>query len=148
MQDADASTSGVAVRLAPWPALIGIASMLVDHRPVGAAGPETQYELCAERVLDALSPDVKSGLATLAALPLVDRDIASAVLGCRAAQTVCNRAVELGLLDERDGRLEVHRRLQVHLGRVRTPESERTPLVGIAGGACDVSTPPRMGRGF
>ena len=55
--------------------------------PSGLPDPVTQYELCAERVLEALAPDDVSGLATLASLPLIDRDVASSVLGLRPGGT-------------------------------------------------------------
>ena len=108
-----------------WPALVGLASMLPDQRSFGAAGAVAQYELCAERVLEALAPDEMSGLATLASLPLIDRDVATSVLGAPAGRDICNRAVELGLLDERDGALEFHALLQLHLERSSAEKSKQ-----------------------
>ena len=51
---------------------------------------------------------MRTGLAILGALPLVDRELAAELLGADRAETVCGEALTLGVLDERDGRLELH----------------------------------------
>ena len=91
-----------------WPAVIGLASV-ADATPAADVDmPEALYEFFADEVYRALELPVRTGLAILGALPLVDRELAAELLGADRAETVCGEALTLGVLDERDGRLELH----------------------------------------
>ena len=91
-----------------WPAVIGLASV-ADAAPADDVDmPEALYEFFADEVYRALELPVRTGLAILGALPLVDRALAAEFLGADRAETVCADALTLGVLDERDGRLELH----------------------------------------
>ncbi len=48
-------------------------------------------------------------------MPLIDRELAVTLLGAERAEEVVGVALELGLLDERDGRLELHSLLEAFL---------------------------------
>jgi ATP/maltotriose-dependent transcriptional regulator MalT len=91
-----------------WPAVIGLAGL--TSSPVGAdvEMPEELYEFFAEEVYRSLEPDVRTGLGLLAVAPLLDRDLARAILGEAQSATVCREALSLGIIDERGGRLELH----------------------------------------
>jgi DNA-binding CsgD family transcriptional regulator len=91
-----------------WPAVIGLASV-AEGTPRGDVDvPEALYEFFADEVYRALELPVRTGLAILGALPLVDRELAAAFLGTERAEAVCTDALALGVLDEREGRLELH----------------------------------------
>ena len=91
-----------------WPAVIGLASV-ADATPAADVDmPEALYEFFADEVYRALELPVRTGLAILGALPLFDRELAAELLGAERAETVCGEALTLGVLDERDGRLELH----------------------------------------
>jgi DNA-binding NarL/FixJ family response regulator len=91
-----------------WPAVIGLAAMTPDARQPDAELPDALYDFFAEELYRGLDPTVRTGLAILAEMPLVDRELAAAILGEERAQEVCDEAVRLGILDERGGRLEFH----------------------------------------
>ena len=101
-------TSGLVALAGGWPAVVGLAGMAPDIQDIDAVMPETLYEFFAEELYRGLAPTVRMGLAILAAMPLVDRPLAATLLGPRLAEQVCEEALSLGLLDERDGRLELH----------------------------------------
>jgi DNA-binding NarL/FixJ family response regulator len=91
-----------------WPAVIGLASV-TDAAPAADVDvPEALYEFFADEVYRALDLPVRTGLAILGTLPLVDRELAASFLGVDRAEAVCGEALTLGILDERDGRLELH----------------------------------------
>jgi ATP/maltotriose-dependent transcriptional regulator MalT len=91
-----------------WPAVIGLASV-ADAAPAPDLDvPEALYEFFADEVYRALDLPVRTGLAILGALPLADRELAAVFLGAERASVVCRDALALGVLDERDGRLELH----------------------------------------
>ncbi len=91
-----------------WPAVIGLASV-ADAAPAPDVDvPEALYEFFADEVYRALELPVRTGLAILGALPLVDRELAAEFLGEARAVAVCSEALALGVLDEREGRLELH----------------------------------------
>ncbi len=100
--------SGLLALAGGWPALIGIASMTPDAPEPDAELPETLYDFFAEELYRGLEPTVRTGLAILAEMPLVDRELAAAILGPERADQVCDEALRLGILDDRDGRLEFH----------------------------------------
>ena len=91
-----------------WPVVVGLAGMVPDVESVDALLPETLLEFFAEAVYRALDPTVRTSLELLAAMPLVDRELATTLLGAERAEQVVSEALALGILDERDGRLELH----------------------------------------
>ena len=91
-----------------WPVVVGLAGMVPDVESVDALLPETLLEFFAEAVYRALDPTVRTSLELLAAMPLVDRELATTLFGAERAEQVVSEALGLGILDERDGRLELH----------------------------------------
>ncbi len=91
-----------------WPAVIGLAGMTPDVTEIDADLPETLYEFFADEIYRALDPRVASGLAVLAAMPIVDEELATVLFGRDRAELVCGESLALGILDDRDGRLELH----------------------------------------
>ena len=91
-----------------WPVVVGLAGMVPDVESVDALLPETLLEFFAEAVYRALDPTVRTSLELLAAMPLVDRELATTLIGAERAEQVVSEALGLGILDERDGRLELH----------------------------------------
>jgi DNA-binding CsgD family transcriptional regulator len=91
-----------------WPAVVGLAGMTPDARQPDAELPEELYDFFAEELWRGLEPTVRTGLAILAEMPLVDRELATTILGEGRAEEVCDEAVGLGIVDERDGYLEFH----------------------------------------
>jgi ATP/maltotriose-dependent transcriptional regulator MalT len=91
-----------------WPAVIGLAAMAADTPLTDVDLPETLSEYFADELFGALDPPIRAGLSTLAAMPLIDRELAVAILGAEQAARVCDDALALGILDERDARLELH----------------------------------------
>ncbi len=101
-------TPGLMALADGWPAVIGLAS-ITDATPEGGVDvPEALYEFFADEVYRGLEPPVRTGLAILGALPVVDREVAVELLGAERALAVCSEALTLGVLDEREGRLELH----------------------------------------
>jgi DNA-binding CsgD family transcriptional regulator/tetratricopeptide (TPR) repeat protein len=91
-----------------WPALVGLAGMTPDAQQPDAALPDALYEFFADELWCGLEPTVRTGLAILAEMPLVDRELAITILGEERADEVCDEAMRLGILDERAGYLEFH----------------------------------------
>jgi DNA-binding NarL/FixJ family response regulator len=91
-----------------WPAVIGLAAMTPDARQPDAELPEALYDFFAEELYRGLDPTVRTGFAILAEMPLIDRELAAAILGAERARAVCDEALRLGILDERGGHLEFH----------------------------------------
>lgn len=101
-------TSGLVALAGGWPAVVGLAGMVPDARDVDAVLPDTLYEFFADELCRGLDPSVRGSLQLLAALPLVDRELAATLLGRERADEAIAKALALGILDERDGRLEFH----------------------------------------
>ena len=103
-------SSGLLTLAGGWPAVIGLAGMAPDVTEIDADAdvPETLFDFFAEEVHRGLEPELSSALSLLAALPLIDRELASLVLGPERAARVCEEALQLGILDDRDDRLELH----------------------------------------
>ncbi|MFO7573443.1 MAG: hypothetical protein R6W48_12715, partial [Gaiellaceae bacterium] len=110
LEDAKAQVASGLVALASgWPAVIGLAA--VSGTDVGTdveEVPESLYRFFAEEVYAALSEEVQRGLATLAIAPLVDHDLAERLLGVEQAGAVCAAALDVGILVDRDARLDLH----------------------------------------
>lgn len=104
----DAMSPGLLALAEGWPAVIGLAGL--TSSPVGAdvEMPEELYEFFAEEVYRSLEPEVRTGLGLLAVAPLLDRELACAILGEAQSTAVCREALALGIIDERGGRLELH----------------------------------------
>ena len=101
-------TAGLLALAGGWPAVVGLAGMAPDAPDPDADRPETLYEFFADELYRGLDPTVRAGLAVLAAMPLVDRELAETILGPERAARVCDEALGLGILEEREGRLELH----------------------------------------
>ena len=118
-----------------WPAVIGLASVSSAEIEAGVEEvPESLYRFFAEEVFSAVGPDVRQGLTTLAVAPLLDRELAVALLGADLAESVCAAALDVGLLAEREGRLDLHPLARAFL-------EERSAQLGLvpsgdAGGIC------------
>jgi ATP/maltotriose-dependent transcriptional regulator MalT len=109
-----------------WPAVIGIASVssaeiAEDVEQV----PESLYRFFADEVFNALGPDVRQGLTTLAVAPVLDHELAAALLGSDDAEIVCTAALDVGLLVEREHRLDLHPLARAFL-------EERSAQLGLA----------------
>jgi ATP/maltotriose-dependent transcriptional regulator MalT len=102
------AASGLVALANGWPAVIGLASVSSAEIDGEEAVPESLYHFFAEEVFDALGDDVRDGLMLLAVAPVVNRDLADELLGEERAETVCNAAIHVGVLVERDSRLELH----------------------------------------
>jgi DNA-binding CsgD family transcriptional regulator len=101
-------TSGLVALAGGWPAVVALAGMTPDAPDTDAELPETLFEFFADELYRGLDPVVANGLAILAAMPLVDRELAETILGPERAEHVCGNALTLGIVDERDRRLELH----------------------------------------
>src|SRR6188474_1020543 len=93
---------------AGWPAVVGLAGMVPDAGVDDSESPDSLYELFADEIYRGLDPGLRTGLAILAAMPHVDRELAAAIFGAEQAERICDDALGLGLMDARDGRLELH----------------------------------------
>ena len=101
-------SSGLVALAHGWPAVVGLAGMSPEFAGPYADVPEALYEFFADHLYEGLDETVRTGLAILATMPLVDRELAEMVLGHEQAERVCDEALRLGIIDERDERLEVH----------------------------------------
>ena len=70
--------------------------------------PESLYRFFADEVFSALGADVQQGLTTLAVAPVIDGELAAALLGRRWREAVSAAALDVGLLVEREARLDLH----------------------------------------
>jgi DNA-binding CsgD family transcriptional regulator len=110
-----------------WPALIGLAGMTPDAGDPEAELPESLYEFFAEELHRGLDPDVRASLAILAEMPLLDRELAAVILGDERAAVVCDEALRLGILDERDGYLDFHPLIAAAFERRLSPNRRIRP---------------------
>ncbi len=101
------SASGLVALANGWPAVIGLASVLSAEIDADGEVPESLYRFFAEEVFDALGDPVQRGLATLAALPLLDRELVDDVLADQA-DLVLGAALDVGVVVERGATLEIH----------------------------------------
>lgn len=89
------------------PAVAGLASMVARPTHIDTTGEEL-YDAYAREVCAAVDPSLRVGLELLAAMPLIDRELALTLLGAKRSRHVIDDALALGLLDERDGRIHLH----------------------------------------
>jgi LuxR family maltose regulon positive regulatory protein len=118
-------TLGLVALTGGWPAVVGLAAMVPDAGVDGSQSPDALYELFAEEIYRGLEPSLRTGIATLAALPLVDRELAATVLGAERGGRTCDEALALGLMDEREGRLELHPLAEAFFGSRGMKEATR-----------------------
>jgi len=114
------STTGLVALAEGWPAVIGLASAsLAEVGPDVDQVPESLYRFFADEVFGALHPDVQQGLTTLSVAPVLDRELAIALLGSPEAEFVCAAALDVGLIAERGSGLELHPLARVFLDERR-----------------------------
>ena len=107
-----------------WPMLVGLLAMTPDARhPDVAASPDAVLKKAIAQVLGALDERTRFGLIALASIPTVDLDLAKELFGTQRGEWLSARALDLGLLDERDGRLELHPLLAGQLRRIGLAEA-------------------------
>jgi LuxR family transcriptional regulator, maltose regulon positive regulatory protein len=115
------SASGLVALANGWPAVIGLASVSAAEIDGDVAVPESLYSFFAEEVFAALGDEIREGLSLLAVAPVIDRELAHALLGERA-DSICEAAIEVGILVEREDRLDLHPLARAFLEeRVPTP---------------------------
>ena len=101
------SATGLVALANGWPAVIGLASVSSAEIDEDLEVPESLYRFFAEEVFGALGPDVQAYLATLATLPLLDRELVGKLLADRA-EHVLSATLDVGVLVERGTMLEIH----------------------------------------
>jgi ATP/maltotriose-dependent transcriptional regulator MalT len=120
------STTGLVALAEGWPAVIGLASAsLAEVGPDVEQVPESLYRFFADEVFAGLHPDVQQGLTTLCVAPVLDRELAVALLGASEAESVCAAALDVGLIAERGPSLELHPLARIFL-------DERGGQLGLA----------------
>lgn len=103
------SASGLVLLANGWPAVIGLASVSsAEIEDDIDQVPESLYRFFADEVFGALGSEVRQGLTTLAVAPLLDHELAAALLGSEGAELVCSAALDVGLLVERGPHLDLH----------------------------------------
>ena len=106
--DASSAASGLVALAGGWPAVIGLAAVSsADVADDWAEVPEALYRFFAEEVFDALGDEVQDGLALMSLAPVLDRDLASALLA-DDAEAICQAALDVGVLVEHGSFLELH----------------------------------------
>ncbi len=137
LDGARVETLGLVALTGGWPAVVGLAGMVPDAGVDGPQSPDALYELFADEIYRGLDPGLRTGLAILAAMPHVDRELAGAILGAEQSQRICDEALALGLMDERDGRLELHPLAAAFFGSRGRTDATRD-VRGAAASALDV----------
>jgi DNA-binding CsgD family transcriptional regulator len=102
------STSGLVALAKGWPAVIGLASVTPVEVDQLDDVPETLYRFFAEEVFGAFDADVREGLLSLAIAPVMDRSLATELLGAELAERVRSAAVDVGVMVERAEQIELH----------------------------------------
>jgi LuxR family maltose regulon positive regulatory protein len=102
------STSGLLAIANGWPAVIGLASVTPAEIDQLDEVPGSLYRYFAQEVFEAFEDDVQAGLLSLAIAPVLDRGLATELLGAEHAEVVCMSALDAGVLVERGGQLELH----------------------------------------
>ena len=124
------SASGLVALANGWPAVIGLAGVSDAEIQATAAEdgetvPESLYRYFADEVFSSLGLEVQQGLTTLAVASILDRPLASALLGHEAADFVIAASLDVGVLVERGHKLELH-------PLARTFLAERSGELGLA----------------
>jgi DNA-binding NarL/FixJ family response regulator len=102
------STSGLLAVANGWPAVIGLASVTPAEIDQLDQLPESLYGYFAQEVFGAFEDDVQAGLLSLAVAPVLDRVLATKLLGAELADLVCSSGLDAGVIVERGGQLELH----------------------------------------
>jgi ATP/maltotriose-dependent transcriptional regulator MalT len=132
------SASGLVLLANGWPAVIGLASVSSAEIDDGVDQvPESLYRFFADEVFGSLGAEVRQGLTTLAVAPLLDHELATALLGSDAADLVCSAALDVGLLVEREQRLDLHPLARAFLEE-RSEQLGLTPAEGAAATCLDM----------
>ncbi len=123
------STSGLLAVANGWPAVIGLASVTPSEVGQLDEVPETLYRYVAQEVFGALDEDVQAGLESLAIAPVLDRVLAEDLLGVELSQRVYSSALDVGVMVERSGQLELHPLARTYLQeRGRHSAKERAAI--------------------
>jgi DNA-binding NarL/FixJ family response regulator len=137
LDGARVETPGLVALTGGWPAVVGLAGMVPDAGVDESESPDSLYELFADEIYRGLDPSLRTGLAILAALPHVDRELAAAIFGADQAERICDDALGLGLMDARDGRLELHPLAAAFFGNRGRADATRD-VRGAAASALDL----------
>jgi ATP/maltotriose-dependent transcriptional regulator MalT len=120
------SASGLVSLANGWPAVIGLAS--VSSAEIDAAAdavPESLYRYFADEVFGALGTEVQQGLTTLSVAPVLDRELVVRLLGSEEADDIASRALDVGILVERNTHIDLHPLARAFL-------AERAGQLGLA----------------
>jgi DNA-binding NarL/FixJ family response regulator len=104
-------STGLLALAGGWPAVVGLASLTSGEAPLPDRRidlPDQLYEYFAEEVYRSLQPESRVALVVLATAPSLDRELAAELLGSERAERFCAEALGVGVLEEREGRLELH----------------------------------------
>jgi DNA-binding CsgD family transcriptional regulator len=91
-----------------WPAVIGLARRLPRPVDLSAGFPDEVYDFFAEEVYQSLAPELQRALCLFALAPSLDRELAAALAGPDALDTVAREAEAMRLVVERDAHLTLH----------------------------------------
>jgi LuxR family transcriptional regulator, maltose regulon positive regulatory protein len=103
-----ASTSRLLALARGWPAVLGLASVSTAEVHEAYEVPESLYRFFAEEVFGAFEASVQQGLVTLSIAPILDRQLATELLGAETAEAVCRATLDAGITVERGAHLELH----------------------------------------
>jgi ATP/maltotriose-dependent transcriptional regulator MalT len=124
------SASGLVSLANGWPAVIGLAGVSsAEIENESDQVPESLYRFFAEEVFSALGDDVRRGMTTLSVAPMLDRELAGALIGVDAAEAVCSAALDVGIMVERGVQLELHPLARAFLDE-RSEHLGLTPVEG------------------
>jgi DNA-binding CsgD family transcriptional regulator len=115
-----------------WPAVVGLAGLTSVPADLDADVPDELYEFFAEEVYESLSEETRHGLALLAVAPVLDRELAAAILGDEQCEAVFQEALAKGVLDDRHDRLELHPLARGFLESRLPPVSGQDEALGCA----------------
>ena len=102
------AASGLVLLANGWPAVIGLAGVSSAEIEENLDQvPESLYRFFADEVFTSLGGDVQQGITTLSVAPALTRELAGALLGAHSNAVVAS-ALDVGILVERDARLDLH----------------------------------------
>ena len=130
------SASGLVALANGWPAVIALAAVSSAELEADVDVPDSLYRFFAEEVFNSLGELVREGLATLAVAPVLDRELASELLGEERAEEVCFAALDVGILEERDDALELHPLARSFLEEWAAPRPGEPERAAAAGATC------------
>jgi LuxR family maltose regulon positive regulatory protein len=123
--------SGLIALADGWPAVVGLAGVLPLPADPRGDVPGALYDFFAEEVFQTLEPDVRTGLATLAVAPVLDRELACRVLGPEHSARIVDEGLRTGILDERGAGLDLHPLARTFLGtqQLGAPDASRRSAI-------------------